>query len=475
MDVKGIMRREAQLNLIAYIIILSLVTCIGILLFVLLSGTNATSMLPLTDSVVRTLIVGFLLATILYLADQHRRLRRSLLQAHEELEDTRHQVEDAYDRLSFAHHASEMIASLAQTDGLAVVLAESIEHFGADAAAVVGDDVTFTARSDVDEDAARDRVLAVALEAVRAGKPLSVSPPGERGTAIAVPLRVCGKLQAVACLWREHGAFQDDQLDGLSLLGRIIELSMENRMLLDETNAQLEGTIEALGSLVEDIRPDYTRHALAVGNLSALIGRQLGQSGPQQRDLRVAGMLHDVGMLRIGKVGSPMEPLTPADMVRIKCHPAKGADLARVASFSPNVQNAIRAHHEHLDGSGYPTGLTGAAIPLAGRILAVTEAYDSMTRKSYNGHGVEPEAALRELRSQMGARYDARVVEALVAVLRAQGAIRPSQAAEDGITAALDSASATVAAFAPRTTPAPFPPTEGPMAVPPLVGRSAVS
>ena len=418
MDVKGILRREAQLNLIAYIIILALVACVAILLFIVFTGISPTALFPLSDSLSRTLIFGLLLATILYLADQHRRLRRALVQTHAELEEARHRIESAYSRLAFAHHASERITSLARSDGLAVVLAESVDHFDADAAAVVGDDVTFTARNDIDEEIARDRVLAVALEAVRAGKPLSISPPGEEGAAIAVPLRACGKLQAVACLWRAHGAFEDDQLDGLSMLGRIIELSIENRMLLDQTNAQLEGTIEALGSLVEDIRPNYTCHATAVGNLSALIGEQLGQSPSQQRELRVAGQLHDVGMLRLGRVGSPLEALSPSDLVRIKSHPSKGAELAQMAHFTPYVQDAILSHHERLNGSGYPRGLSGSAVAMSARILGVTEVYDSMTRRIYGGPSVEADSALEELRAHAGVLFDARVVEALAVVLK---------------------------------------------------------
>jgi putative nucleotidyltransferase with HDIG domain len=419
MDVRSILKREQQLNLIAYFIILALAGVVGMLVFVLLTGIHLPAILPLTDYFVRTLIGGLLLGMLIYLFDQHRRLRRQLIEVHEQLEDARSDVQRSYDRLAFAHYAATVMTSLAQDDGLAVVLRQALDHFDSDAAAVVGDEVTMITSDGVDPVDSQSHVFPVALEAVRAGKPLMVSSSEGAGEAIAVPLRVSGRLQAVACLWRSENAFTDDELDGLGLLGRIVELSMENRQLLDQVRLQLEGTIEALGSLLEDIRPDYTAHALAVATLAEDIAREMGLSPAHQRDIRVAGLLHDVGMLRIGAINSPDEPLTPEQLVRVRQHPEKGADLARLSNFSSEVRAAIATHHERLDGSGYPHALTGAALPLSGRILAVAEVYDSMARPGPPGSPARPEEALREVLFNAGTRYDPRVVKALTAVIGA--------------------------------------------------------
>lgn len=417
MDIRSILERERQLNLLAYFVILSLAVVVGLLVFVLLSGVRIPDALPITDFVVRTLIGALLIGVLAYLFDQHRRLRAKLVSAHEQLEAARADVQASYDRLAFAHYAATVMTSLNKDDGLPVVLRQACDQFHSDAAAVVGDEVVTITADGVDPVASQSYVFQVALEAVRAGKPLTVSSGEGAGEAIAVPLRIGGRLQAVVCLWRHEGKYTDDQLDGLGLLGRIIELSMENRQLLGQVNQQLEGTIEALSSLVDDIRPDYTAHALSVAELSERIADQMGLSPSYKRDVRIAGLLHDVGLLKIGHISDPSEPLTPEDRLRVHEHPTKGAELARMASFSPEVQAAVATHHERLDGSGYPRGLSGSAQPVAGRILAVAEVYDSMSRPGPAGSPARPEAAFREVTSNGGVRYDPRVVKALTSVL----------------------------------------------------------
>jgi putative nucleotidyltransferase with HDIG domain len=417
-DVKGILKRESQLNLLAYLIILALLVIVGMLVYVLLTGTKLPDTLPLTDNIVRTLLGGLTLGLILYLADQHRRLRKQLIDAHDQLEQARVDVQTSYDRLAFAHYASTVMTSLDHEDALSVVLREATRHYEADAAGVVGDEITIMTREGVSEADAHDPLVQTALEAVRAGKPLSTERTAQGGSSIAVPLRVGGRLQAVACLWRREGVFTEDQLQGLGLLARIIELSMENRELLGAVRAQLEGTVEALGFLVEDLRPHYTEHALAVASTAERVGAAMGMTPQQRYDLRMAGLLHDVGVLRMPAETSAMAILGNDDEA-LRRHPERGAELARVADFSVDVQNAVMTHHEALDGSGYPKGLGAAAIPVSGRILAVAEAYDTLTRSSYNPSATDAASALRELEDGAGSKYDPQVLRAFRLVLEA--------------------------------------------------------
>jgi putative nucleotidyltransferase with HDIG domain len=430
-DVKSILKRESQLNLIAYLIILALIVVVGLLAFALLTGIQIPDVLPLTDYFVRTLIAGFLLGLVLYLADQHRRLRRQLMDSHDQLEQARADVQASYDRLAFAHHASTIMTSLDQEDGLSVVLREATKHFQADAAAVVGDEITIMTRTgDADADA-QSSLVQVALEAVRAGKPLSTEATQTGGAAIAVPLRVRGRLQAVACMWRREGAFTDDQLEGLGLLARIIELSIENRQLLSTLQAQLEGTVETLGSLVDDLRPHYAEHALAVADVAERVGAVMGMTLQQQHDLRMAGLLHDIGLLRPSHEVSAMAILDGDSEAHAR-HAEEGAELARMANFSVDVQNAIMTHHETLDGSGGPNRLAASSIPVSGRILAVAEAYDTVTRTAYGGSTVDPQTALRDLEGSAGIKYDPQVLEAFRVALERRS---PIQAVAVGVAA----------------------------------------
>lgn len=231
-DIGRLLKRETQLNVIAYGLIVALIATVGLLVFMVLTDTKLPDFWLLSDQIFRTLATGLLLMVILYLADQHRRLRAELVQAHTELETARLNIAASYDRLAFSHHAAEVMTSIAQDDGLRVVLAESVQHFGADAAAVVGDDITIMTAAGIDATEAQTALLEASLETVRAGKPLSLALGAGDSVAIAVPLRIRGQLKSVVALWRREMAFTDDELEGLGLVARIIELGMENHLLL---------------------------------------------------------------------------------------------------------------------------------------------------------------------------------------------------------------------------------------------------
>jgi HD-GYP domain-containing protein (c-di-GMP phosphodiesterase class II) len=414
-DIGRLLKRETQLNTIAYSLILALLATVGLLVFTLMTGAQMPDFWLLRDQIFRTLATGFLLMVILYLADQHRRLRAELVLAHTELDTARLNIAASYDRLAFAHHAAEVMTSLAQDDGLRVVLAESVQHFGADAAAVVGDDITITTAEGIDESEAQSAVLDAAMETVRAGKPMSIG-LGEGGSiAIAVPLRVRGQLKSVAALWRRDRAFNDDELEGLGLLARIIELGMENRLLLAEVKAQLSGTLRAMVDLVEHRRPNYIPHSTRVAECAVSIGTALGMAADETADLRLAAMLQDIGMLQVpDAILSAPRALSDAEIAQVRMHAENGADLARIANFDKLVQDAILYHHERLDGSGYPAGLKGDSIPLVARILAVCDSYVAMTSDRPHRQKLSPIAALNELRACAGTAYDPRVVREFV-------------------------------------------------------------
>jgi HD-GYP domain-containing protein (c-di-GMP phosphodiesterase class II) len=267
----------------------------------------------------------------------------------------------------------------------------------------------------VDPSEAQSSVLEAALETVRAGRPLSVG-LGEGGSiAIAVPLRVRGQLKSVAALWRRDRAFSDDELEGLGLLARIIELGMENRLLLTEVQTQLSGTLRAMVDLVERRRPNYIPHSTRVADCAVTVGVALGMTDEETADLRLAAMLQDIGMLQVSdSIISAPRTLNAAEIAEVRKHAQDGADLARVANFDELVQEGILYHHERLDGSGYPRGLKGDSIPLVARILAVCDSYVAMTSDRPHRQKLSPIAALNELRACAGTAYDPRVVREFV-------------------------------------------------------------
>lgn len=428
-DVQRLLKREGQLNALSYVVILALLGVAGLLTFMITSGIN----LPgdwwlLQNDIFRVLSTGLLLMVILYLIDQHRRMRTALLESHSALEAAQDNIHAAYDRLAFSHHAAEVMTSLAEEDGLRRLLIDSLAHFEADAAAVVGDDITLIAFDGFDTPATHQAVLAAALETVRAGTPLSIGTQEDGSTAIAVPLRIKGQLKSVVCLWRQHGEFPQDQLDGLGLVARIIELSMENRLLLQETKSQLQGTLRAMVDLVERRRPNYTPHSTLVSRFAQAVGHSMGMREDELEDLCLASMLQDVGMLQVPEaiLYAPRH-LTADEQMQIRQHAQKGADLAKMASFSRAVQQAILCHHERLDGTGYPGSLKGEDIPVAARVLAVCDAYVAMTSSRPHRARMSSLDALAELRAGSGTKFDPRIVREFMRA-HASGVGRPEPA-----------------------------------------------
>ncbi len=411
------MKREGQLNLLSYIVILVLIALTGVLAFSALARLDLANIWLLRNDIVRVVFPGLLLMVILYMADQHGRLRHELVAIHDDLESARTELQGAYDRLSFAHRTAEIMASLTHDNGIDRVLEESVAYFGADAAAVVGDDVRMFSPDSVPRGDAQRAIMHVALNAVRAGEPLTVSASGSGSAAIAVPLRVKGRLDRVCCLWRQTGEFTNDQLEGLQLVARILEMSLENRVLLDEVREQLQGTLMALSNLVELRQPDYVNHSNRVADLSTSVGVALGLDARDVADLKLSAILHDVGMLEVPlDILSARRPLTAEEELLVKRHPVAGSRIVRTARFNDQIQQAVLAHHERMDGSGYPNGIRGDRIPLLARIIAVCDAYNAMISNRPHRPAMTQSAAIAELRSGSGRVYDAIVVQALQTV-----------------------------------------------------------
>jgi HD-GYP domain-containing protein (c-di-GMP phosphodiesterase class II) len=134
-------------------------------------------------------------------------------------------------------------------------------------------------------------------------------------------------------------------------------------------------------------------------------------------------LLHD-----IGKLGIPdqilLKPgrLTEREFATIKEHPLRGVEIASKIGALRGCVPGIRSHHERLDGSGYPDGLSGDAIPLFARIIAVADCYDAMTsERPYRGP-LSGSQALQSIRSEAGVKLDAEAVSALLDVVAAAGA-----------------------------------------------------
>ena len=182
-----------------------------------------------------------------------------------------------------------------------------------------------------------------------------------------------------------------------------------------EEQRAYDSTVRALMAAVET-KDVYTRgHSERVSAASVLVARAIGMREDRVASLRYAGMLHD-----IGKLGVPTHllqksgGLTEAEFEAVQRHPVQGLELVRGIDFLDEANAGIMHHHERLDGLGYPMGLTGREIPEFARVIAVADAFDSMTTtRSYRG-ARSIEDAVVELRRCAGSQFDPALVEALV-------------------------------------------------------------
>jgi HD-GYP domain-containing protein (c-di-GMP phosphodiesterase class II) len=196
---------------------------------------------------------------------------------------------------------------------------------------------------------------------------------------------------------------------------------------MDHMERVMFGAIETLASLSESQDGCKIGRSRRVAELAAGIGVALGLPGHTVRGLRVIAQLIDVGMLQI-----PREllwrpgTLTAAEFDLVKTHAERGAESLRRIEFPWPVADAVRQHHERLDGSGYPHGLKGEEILLEARIVAVADAVEAMLSPRPQRPALALKACIDELHAQAGRRYDARVVKACVSVLREREAPVPS-------------------------------------------------
>jgi hypothetical protein len=186
-----------------------------------------------------------------------------------------------------------------------------------------------------------------------------------------------------------------------------------------EQRAAYEATIRSLVQAVET-KDHYTRgHSERVSRASVLIARVLSMREDRVEALRYAGILHDVGKLGVPtRVLQKSGPLSDQEFAAIQLHPVRGTEMVRGIAFLEEAYTGILHHHERLDGRGYPSGLSGVDIPEFARIIAVADAFDSMTStRSYRGARDVP-SALEELERCIGTQFDGAMVRALIAALQ---------------------------------------------------------
>jgi hypothetical protein len=181
-------------------------------------------------------------------------------------------------------------------------------------------------------------------------------------------------------------------------------------------------TMAALCQAVET-KDFYTRgHSDRVSRGSGMIARQIGMRADRAEAVTFAGMLHDVGKLGVPTMVLQKDgPLTEEEFAAIQLHPMRGLEIVREIGFLNEALTGIMHHHERMDGRGYPMGFAGHEIPEFARIIAVADAFDSMTSTRSYRKARRIGEAVAELRSAAGTQFDPKIVDAFISSLNREG------------------------------------------------------
>jgi putative nucleotidyltransferase with HDIG domain len=196
-----------------------------------------------------------------------------------------------------------------------------------------------------------------------------------------------------------------------------------------EVLQSLHQIVAALVSLNEARDPYTAGHELRVSALASAIATDMQLSPQQVEGIRISGLVHDIGKFTIpAEILTKPTRLSPEELALVRTHAEAGYEALRPIAFPWPVAEAVRQHHERLDGSGYPQGLKGDQISLEARILAVADTVEAMATNRPYRHALGIEAALAIVEAEQGLHYDPEPVAACLKLFRQQGyAFAPSR------------------------------------------------
>ncbi len=198
---------------------------------------------------------------------------------------------------------------------------------------------------------------------------------------------------------------------------------------LEDPDLQVLATVGAAA----EIKDRYIRgHPERTSEQGAALAEEMGLSPQRVRDIRIAGLLHDIGKVTVseGILNKPGR-LTRREFASIKDHPIVGATLVSQVRGFERLVPIVRHHHERFDGKGYPDGLAGEEIPPEARVLSVVDVFDALTHQRSYRKALSRQEAIAEIERGAGTQFDPLVVKAFLALVKRRGArlAAPAQAA----------------------------------------------
>lgn len=181
-------------------------------------------------------------------------------------------------------------------------------------------------------------------------------------------------------------------------------------------------SIKIFSNLMELRQGVGAGHGKRTGDLARRTAGAMGCGADETQDILVAGLLHDVGFMALPDhvLSKPVGRLAPDELKLYKRHPVVGAQAFMALDAHQEVAGYIRAHHERYDGTGFPDGLPGEAVPLGARILAVASSYDDLLRGHLTGGQLTPLEAQTLMQRGRGGQFDPEVLDVFLQTLKVE-------------------------------------------------------
>jgi HD-GYP domain-containing protein (c-di-GMP phosphodiesterase class II) len=192
--------------------------------------------------------------------------------------------------------------------------------------------------------------------------------------------------------------------------------------------------LESLLNAIDANDPATGEHVRRVAAMSLILADARGLSEREQSSVERVALFHDVGKIHeaLFDITHDDQVLSAAERLQIATHPQRGADVvAPLSRFYPDLGDGVLAHHERWDGSGYPRGLRGTAIPLAARIVALADTFDAITRRRRYGAPRSAPDAVEVIAAERGRQFDPELTDLFLSTdvqARVQAAMSPSLA-----------------------------------------------
>ncbi len=358
-------------------------------------------------------------------------LKLALRRANEKIRLERENI-NLKEMMSF-YKISEAMGSTIELDALLkLILDSTIKEFEADIASLYfvrenGDGLDLKATVGIGDESIQklvsDHIYSSCQKTVATKCPMIFNDPDPDyssddrtiKSSLCQPLMARGKILGALIVVRTKNPhpFSQGQLTGLGLLASKAAAAIESSNLYEDLKETYIATVEALANAIE-ARDTYTRgHTERVYVLSKILADELGWSEAELGDLRIGGILHD-----IGKIGVPDSILNKSGLLTdeefeiMRTHPEKGARMVESIPFLRTALPYIKYHHERHDGEGYPYGLKGDEIPLPGRLLAVVDTIDAVTSDRPYRKGRPLAEAIEEIKNHSGTQFNPEIVEA---------------------------------------------------------------